>query len=280
MRLSLRLKPSRLAVDRHLGYNLYYNILYKMSKLNGKVAVVTGGSRDIGRAIAIKLASLGAKVVVNYFNTESGANATVKEIIETGGEAVAIKADVSKLDQIQILKKQTIATFGKRVDILVNNAGGLFARRTLDQYDETFFDRVIGVNFKSTVFVSQAFEALMDKGASIVNISSQAARDGGGGGSTLYASSKGAVTTFTRAMAKELGPKGIRVNAVCPGLIGTKFHDDFTKDEIRAKVVASTPLGREGQAEEVADLVAYLASDEASFINGNNIDINGGLAFS
>ena len=251
-----------------------------MSKLNGKVAVVTGGSRDIGRAIAIKLASLGAKVVVNYFNTESGANATVKEIIETGGEAVAIKADVSKLDQIQILKKQTIATFGKRVDILVNNAGGLFARRTLDQYDETFFDRVIGVNFKSTVFVSQAFEALMDKGASIVNISSQAARDGGGGGSTLYASSKGAVTTFTRAMAKELGPKGIRVNAVCPGLIGTKFHDDFTKDEIRAKVVASTPLGREGQAEEVADLVAYLASDEASFINGNNIDINGGLAFS
>lgn len=101
-----------------------------------------------------------------------------------------------------------------------------------------------------------------------------------GGGSTLYASSKGAVTTFTRAMAKELGPKGIRVNAVCPGLIGTKFHDDFTKDEIREKVAASTPLRREGAAEEVADLVAYLASDDASFINGNNIDINGGLAFS
>ena len=107
-----------------------------------------------------------------------------------------------------------------------------------------------------------------------------AARDGGGGGSTLYASSKGAVTTFTRAMAKELGPKGIRVNAVCPGLIGTKFHDDFTKDEIREKVAASTPLRREGAAEEVADLVACLASDDASFINGNNIDINGGLAFS
>lgn len=251
-----------------------------MSKLKGKVAVVTGGSRDIGRAIAIKLARLGAKVVINYFNSEEGAKKTVNEILTTGGEAVAIKADVSQLDQIEDLKNQTIAAFGKQVDILVNNAGGLFARRTLEQFDEAFFDLVLGVNFKSTVFVSQAFESLMGEGGSIVNISSQAARDGGGGGSTLYASSKGAVTTFTRAMAKELGPKGIRVNAVCPGLIGTKFHDDFTKNEVREKVAASTPLRREGAAEEVADLVAYLASDEASFINGNNIDINGGLAFS
>ena len=120
----------------------------------------------------------------------------------------------------------------------------------------------------------------MGKGASIINLSSQAARDGGGGGSSLYAASKGAVSTFTRAMAKELGPKGIRVNAICPGLIGTKFHDDFTKDEIRVKVAASTPLRREGQAGEVADLVAYLASDESSFLTGNNVDINGGLAFS
>ena len=120
----------------------------------------------------------------------------------------------------------------------------------------------------------------MDKGASIINLSSQAARDGGGGGSSLYASSKGAVSTFTRAMAKELGPKGIRVNALCPGLIATKFHDDFTKDEIREKVASGTPLRREGRAEEVADLVAYLASDESLFITGNNVDINGGLAFS
>jgi len=120
----------------------------------------------------------------------------------------------------------------------------------------------------------------MGKGASIVNLSSQASRDGGGGGSSLYASSKGAVTTFSRAMAKELGPKGIRVNAICPGLIGTKFHDDFTSDEIRTKVASGTPLRREGNASEVADLVAYLCSDEASFITGNNIDINGGLAFS
>lgn len=251
-----------------------------MSNLNGKVAVVTGGSRDIGRAIALKLADLGAKVVVNYFNSEEGAKNTVNHIVANGGEAIAIKADVSQLNQIQELKHQTINAFGKKIDILVNNAGGLFARRKLEEYDEAFYDLVMGVNFKSTVFVSQAFEGLMGKGGSIVNISSQAARDGGGGGSTLYASSKAAVSTFTRAMAKELGPKGIRVNAICPGLIGTKFHDDFTQNEVREKVAASTPLRREGAAEEVADLVAYLASDEASFINGNNVDINGGLAFS
>ena len=251
-----------------------------MSKLKDKVAVVTGGSRDIGRAISIKLAKEGARVVVNYNSSESEAKATVAEIKSLGGEAIAVKADVSKLHDIKNLKAKTIEAFGDKVDILVNNAGGLFARKTLQELDESFYNLVMDVNFKSTVFVMQAFEPLMGKGASIINLSSQAARDGGGGGSSLYASSKGAVSTFTRSMAKELGPKGIRVNALCPGLIGTKFHDDFTKDEVRSKVAASTPLRREGSAAEVADLVAYLASDEASFINGNNIDINGGLAFS
>ena len=248
--------------------------------LKGKVAVVTGGSRDIGKAISIKLAKEGAKVVVNYNNSESGAKETVAEIKAAGGDAIAVKADVSKLADIENLKLKAVETFGNSVDILVNNAGGLFARKTLQELDEDFYNLVMDVNFKSTVFVMQAFEPLMGKGASIINLSSQAARDGGGGGSSLYASSKGAVSTFTRAMAKELGPKGIRVNALCPGLIGTKFHDDFTKDEVRTKVAAGTPLRREGSANEVADLVVYLASDEASFITGNNVDINGGLAFS
>lgn len=248
--------------------------------LKGKIAVVTGGSRDIGRAISIKLAKEGAKVVVNYHSSEKGANDTVAEIRSLGQEAIAVKADVSKMKDIEHLKGKAIEAFGNKVDILVNNAGGLFERRSLQEFDGDFYDLVMGVNFKSTVFVTQVFESLMGEGASIINLSSQAARDGGGAGSTLYASSKGAVSTFTRAMAKELGPKGIRVNAICPGLIGTKFHDDFTKDEVRTKVAASTPLRREGRAEEVADLVAYLASNESSFINGNNIDINGGLAFS
>ncbi|MDC6386602.1 SDR family oxidoreductase [Flagellimonas taeanensis] len=251
-----------------------------MGRLEGKTAVVTGGSRDIGRAIAIKLAKEGANVVVNYFNSESSAKQTVEEIRVMGKKAIAVKADVSSITDIAILKMKTMEAFDGKVAILVNNAGGLFARKTLQELDDTFYDLVMGVNFKSTVFVTQAFEPLMVEGASIINVSSLAARDGGGAGSYLYASSKGAVSTFTRAMAKELGAKGIRVNAICPGLIATKFHDDFTKDEVRAKVVANTPLHREGRAEEVADLVAYLASSDSSFINGTTIDINGGLAFS
>ncbi len=251
-----------------------------MSKFKGKVAIVTGGSRDIGRAISVQLAKEGAKVVVNYYNSEAGARETVDEIKSFGGEAIAIKADVSNLNDIKNLKAKTVEAFGDKIDILVNNAGGLFARKTLQEIDESFYDLVMNVNFKSTVFVMQAFESLMGKGASIINLSSLAARDGGGGGSSLYASSKGAVTTFTRAMAKELGPKGIRVNALCPGMIATKFHDDFTKDEVRKIVAGNTPVRREGTAEEVADLVVYLASENSSFITGANFDINGGLAFS
>lgn len=249
-------------------------------KLQGKVAVVTGGARDIGRAVSVKLASEGAKVVVNYFENESEANETVKLIENSGGEAIAIYADATNLEDISNLVKATTAAFGAKVDVLVNVAGGLFARKTIDAVNVDFYNLLMDVNFKSAVFVTQAFKPLMGKGASVINFASQAARDGGGPGASLYAASKGAVMTFTRAMAKEFGPDGIRVNALCPGMIATKFHDDFTKDEVRTKVSAGTPLRREGNASEVADLVSYLASDESSFVTGNNIDINGGLAFS
>lgn len=251
-----------------------------MSQFKGKVAVVTGGGRDIGRAISVALAKEGAKVVVNYNSSRKGAKETVAEIASFKGKAIAVKADVSTLRGIKSLKTKTVKAFGKKVHILVNNAGGLFARKTLQEFDEEFYDLVMNVNFKSTVFVMQVFEPLMGKGSSIINLSSLAARDGGGGGSSLYASSKGAATTFTRGMAKELGPKGIRVNAICPGLIGTKFHDDFTSDEIRKIVAGKTPIRREGRADEVADLVVYLASKKSSFVTGANFDINGGLAFS
>ena len=249
-------------------------------KLQGKVAVVTGGARDIGRAVSVKLASEGAKVVVNYFDNESEANETIKLIENAGGEAIAVYADATNLEDISNLAKATTAAFGAKVDVLVNVAGGLFARKTISELDVDFYNLLMDVNFKSSVFVTQAFKPLMGKGASIINFASQAARDGGGPGASLYAASKGAVMTFTRAMAKEFGPDGIRVNALCPGMIATKFHDDFTKDEVRTKVAAGTPLRREGNAGEVADLVSYLASDESSFVTGNNIDINGGLAFS
>ncbi len=248
--------------------------------LKGKVAVVTGGGRDIGRAVCVKLAKKGAKVVVNYFDNDADRDATMKAIEAVGGEAIAVYGDVTKQEDIDNMVSKTKEAFGEKVDILVNVAGGLFARKTVEELDENFYYLVMDVNFKGTVFVTQAFKPLMGKGASIVNFASQAGRDGGGPGSAIYASSKGAVMTLTRNWAKELGPQGIRVNAVCPGMIATKFHDDFTKDEVRKKVAAGTPLRREGRADEVADLVAYLASDEASFLNGNNVDINGGLYFS
>ena len=247
-------------------------------RLNGMTAVVTGGASGMGESMVYALAKEGASIVVVDRNAD-GANTVAANVESQGGKAICVKADVQSTEDLAAMANKAMDTFGS-INILVNNAGGLFARKTLQEFDEAFYDLVMNVNFKSTVFVSQAFEPLMGKGASIINISSQAARDGGGGGSALYSSSKGAVTTFTRAMAKELGPKGIGVNALCPGLIGTKFHDDFTKDEIRSKVASVTPLRREGQATEVADLVAYLATDDATFVTGNNIDINGGLAFS
>nr|MBX2845570.1 SDR family NAD(P)-dependent oxidoreductase [Saprospiraceae bacterium] len=145
-----------------------------MGKLTGKTAVVTGGSRDIGKAIAIKLAEEGANVVVNYYNTEAGALDTVNRIKALGQDAIAVKADVSSLTDIEALKAKTIERFGNQVDILVNNAGGLFARKTLQEFDESFYDLVMNVNFKSTVFVMQAFEPLMGKGTSIINLSSLA----------------------------------------------------------------------------------------------------------
>jgi 3-oxoacyl-[acyl-carrier protein] reductase len=251
-----------------------------MGKLDGKVAVLTGGSRDIGRAVCIKLAQEGAKVVVNYYNNEADRDTTLEAIKKIGGEAIAVYADVTKQEDIDILVAKTKEAFGEKVDILVNVAGGLFARKTIDEIDEQFFDLIMDVNFKSTVFVTKAFKPFMGQGGSIVNFASQAGRDGGGPGAFLYAASKGAVSTFTRGLAKELGPLGIRVNAVNPGMISTKFHDDFTKEQVRINVANATALRREGKAEEVAYLVAYLASDESSFLSGNNVDINGGLAFS
>jgi len=251
-----------------------------MKKLEGKVALVTGGSRDIGRAVCLKLASEGAKVVVNYYDSKESGESVVKEIEAAGGQAIAVGADVTKKQEIKSMVEAATKAFGDKIHVLVNVAGGLFARKTIEEMDEQFYDLLMDVNLKSVFLVTKAVKPHMPEGSSIVNFASQAGRDGGGPGAAMYATSKGAVMTYTRGLAKEFGPQGIRVNALCPGMIATTFHDTFTKDEVREKVAAGTPLRREGQAMEVADLVAYLASDESSFITGNNIDINGGLAFS
>ena len=249
-------------------------------KLKNKVAIVTGGARDIGKEVSLTLAAEGAKVVINYFGSEEKANETVSEIKSAGGEAIAVKGDMTKNKDVIKLIEETKSAFGNEVHILVNVAGGLLARKTMEEMDEDFWDSVIDLNVKSVFLTVKNVLPLMPAGASIVNFSSQAAKDGGGPGAIAYATGKGAVTTFTRGLAKELGPKGIRVNAVCPGMIATTFHDTFTKPEVRTNVANATPLRRQGQAKEVADLVVYLAGDESSFITGANVDINGGLYFS
>ena len=249
-------------------------------KLKNKVAIVTGGSRDIGKAVSLKLAAEGASVVVNYFSNAAQGAETVAEIEAAGGKAIAVAGDMTKADDVANLVAESQKAFGESIDILVNNVGGMVERKTIEEMDEEFFNYVMQLNLTSTFLTTKAARPHMGSGSAIVNLASLAGRDGGGPGASAYATSKGAVMTFTRAMSKELGPSNIRVNAVCPGMIATKFHDDFTKDEVRANVAAATPLKRQGRAEEVADLVAYLASDESSFINGANVDINGGLGYS
>lgn len=251
-----------------------------MTKFNGKTAIVTGGSRDIGRAISVKLAAEGANVVVNYCNNKDDGDATIAEIEAAGGKALLVQGDMTKQADVTNLVDQARSSFGDVIDIVVNVTGGMVERKTLDQMDEEFFNYVMQLNATSTFLVTKATVPHMPEGSAIVNLASQAGRDGGGPGASAYATSKGAVMTFTRGMAKELGPKGIRVNSLCPGMIATTFHDKFTKDAVRENVANATPLRRQGRAEETADAVAYLASDEASFITGTNIDINGGLLFS
>lgn len=249
-------------------------------KLKNKVAIVTGGGRDIGKQVSIKLAAEGAKVVVNYFDSKEECENTVAEIKSAGGEAILVQGDMTKKSDVDNVVAEGQKAFGKNIDILVNVAGGLVARKTIGEMDEDFFDFVMKLNLNSTFLMTQAVVPHMNAGSSIINFSSQAGKDGGGPGAAVYATSKGAVMTLTKSWAKEFGPLGIRVNALCPGVISTTFHDTFSKDEVRKNLQNATPLRREGNPEEVADVVAYLASEEATFLTGLNMDVNGGLLMS
>ncbi len=250
-----------------------------MNKFKGKIVLITGGGRDIGREVCLKLASEGAKVCLNYFESDDKGKETVRMIKEKGGDAILVPGDMTKSRDVNALVQKCIETFGYKIDILVNVAGGLVGRKTMEEMDENFWDFVITLNLKTAFLVTKAALPYIPSGGAIVNFSSQAARDGGGPGAIAYSTGKGGILTFTRGLAKELGPKGIRVNCVSPGMINTTFHNTFTKPEVRQKVAAATPLRREGEAKEVADLVCYLASDEASFITGASIEINGGTYF-
>lgn len=245
--------------------------------LNGKTAIVTGGGRDIGRACAVKLAQMGASVAINYYSSSAGAEETVALIKAEGRNAIAVQGDLSEPDSAAMLVTKTIEEFGS-IDVLVNNAGGLVARGKVAEMTLEHWNTVIDLNLTSTFLMIRACLPHMETGT-IINLASQAGRDGGGAGAVPYATSKGAIMTMTRGLAKELGPD-IRVNAICPGMIDTDFHNIHTKDDVRRTVEAASPVKRQGTPDDIGQLVGFLASNASSFITGANIDINGGMLFS
>ena len=246
-------------------------------KLKGKTAIVTGGGRDIGSSIAKKLAAEGANVAINYFASSAGADATVDAIKSTGGNAFAMQGDLTKADDVKAFVERTVEEFGG-VHVLVNNAGGLVKREKIAEMSLEHWQNVMDVNLTSTFMMTNATLQHMTDGA-IVNLASQAGRDGGGPGAIPYATSKGAVMTMTRGLAKELGPN-IRVNALCPGMIDTDFHNIHTPDAGRRGFEAAAPVKRQGHVDDAANLVLFLACDDSAFMTGTNIDINGGMLFS
>ena len=246
-------------------------------KLSGKTAIVTGGGRDIGRACAIRLAEEGAAVAINYFSSSEGADSAVAQITGAGGRAFALQGDLNTQAGVDALVGKTVDEFGG-VDVLVNNTGGLIARKTISEMSLDHWNAVMDLNLTSTFLMVKACLPHLKSGA-IVNIASQAGRDGGGPGAVAYATSKGAVMTMTRGLAKELGPD-VRVNALCPGMIDTDFHNIFTPDAARRGFEAAAPVKRQGLPVDVANLVLFLACDDSAFLTGTNVDINGGMLFS
>lgn len=246
--------------------------------LTGKVALVTGAGSGIGKASAIVLARAGAAVAINYHRNEAGAEDAKQHIIAAGGRAVTIQADVTKSAEVRAMVEKTVAAFGP-VDVLVNNAGSLVERLRLLELTEERWDEVIDLNLKSAFLCAQAVAASMieRRTGAIINVTSIAGRNGGALGSIHYATAKGGMITLTKGLAKELAPHGVRVNAVSPGVIDTPFHEQFSTPEAMKNFTNLIPLGRVGKSEEIAMAVVYLASDAASFVIGENIEINGGM---
>ena len=246
--------------------------------LKDQVALITGASSGIGRAAAEALAKQGARVAVNYHKNVAGAQQAVEAIHRMGGEALAIHADVTVHADVQALVKTVRERWG-RIDILVNNAGDLLARRSLADMTEEYWDQVMALNLKSVFLcVKVAWEEMAARQSGcIINITSIAGRNGGGPGAAAYAAAKGGLITYTKGLAKELAPHGIRVNAVAPGVIATPYHERYSPPELFEKYVAAIPMGRAGSSEEVADVIVFLASPAARYITGETVEVNGGM---
>ena len=250
------------------------------TRMNGKCVLVTGASTGIGRAVAVQAAREGAAIIgINYLSSEEAAQQTLEMVHAAGSKAILLRADVSNEQEASAMVESFLDRAG-RLDVLVNNAGALVQRHAVEGMPTDLWRRVFAINVEGVFYVTRAaIPALKKSHGSIVNITSVAAYTGGGPGSVHYAATKGAVATFTIGLAKELAPFGIRVNAVAPGPIDTPFHERFSSEEQIRHFEESTLFKRLGTADEVAAAVIFLASEEATYVTGSTIDVNGGMYF-
>lgn len=245
-------------------------------KLQGKIAVVTGGSRGIGAAIALKLAACGASVAVNYAKSEKAAKDIVSKVQALGGKASAIQADLSEAKDGKKLIEQVIKEYGG-IDVLVNNAG-VFHTKTIDEMDVEHYDDIFDINVRGVVAVTAAAAPKIRERGRIINISSVAAFHSGTGMS-IYCASKAALNALTRNWAQELGKRQITVNSVGPGPVATDMLDQGMTPAMRQEFVEKTALGRLGESDDIAEVVAFLASPESQWLTGQSIYADGGLVF-
>jgi len=250
-----------------------------MNDLKSKRALITGGASGIGRAISLELANLGAELIIHYHKSKELAENLAAQICASGGKAEIVQADLADEADVQLLADFVYERWDS-LDVLVNNAGDLVGRHKLEDVQMDFYRKVVAVNLDSNVLVTRAMIPLLKKpgSSSIVNLASLAGRKGGHGGSIIYAMTKGAILTLTRALSTELAPYGIRVNAVAPGFIlGSSFHAIHTSEESKQATIREIPLQRAGTCEDVARAVAFLATEYNGFITGATLDINGGV---
>jgi 3-oxoacyl-[acyl-carrier protein] reductase len=250
-----------------------------LNDLKNKVVLITGSSTGIGAAAAVAFGKLGARVAVHYNSSQGPAEEVLGRVKATGAQAILLKGDVLESAQCQRLVDETVKAFG-RIDILINNAGALVQRVPIEEITDELFDNVVYLNVRSAMMCTAAAVAAMrqqGQGGVVINVTSVAARHGGGAGASLYAGSKGFVSTMTRGLAKELVKDNIRVNAVAPGVITTPFHERFSTPQMLEGFRATIPMNRLGTAEECAGAFVYLASEEMSgYVTGQIIEVNGG----
>jgi 3-oxoacyl-[acyl-carrier protein] reductase len=261
----------------NFGGSGFHNDMQNYLDLTGKVALITGASSGIGAATASLFAELGAEVAIGYHSNREGAAQVQRRIDDAGGKAISIQADMRKDSDIQSMMKDVTEQLGP-IDVLVNNAGSLLRRMKAAELDEATWNEILNLNLTSAALCSHAVVSSMieRRRGAIINVVSIAGRNGGGPGAGPYAAAKGGLITYTKSLAKELAPHGVRVNAISPGVIDTPFHEVFSTPEMMRNFVAIIPLGRVGTPIECAKVIAFLASDAASYVVGQAIEVNGG----